>query len=206
MRKLFNVKVNGVSYNVEVEEVLQPAKEVQIHNVKELIAADSEAKAMPAIAEEELVLAIAEAPAAEAELGFDEHYKTMYASNSLENTAVMEPVAPSPSIDAPPSTPELFDFDSPKFTHTMPVPVADLPADEEPKKVGKNSVLAPLDGKIIALPIEVGGTVRCGEILCVIDTDGVESEIMSPIDAEVVGIFVQTGNVVKTNDILFTLT
>jgi len=214
MRKFFNVKVNGISYNVEVEEVLAPiSKEEQIHNVKELIENNATAK-IPAIADSDLVPVAMEAKPAE---NFIDQYNSMYTPpavemppaldvapiGSFEETAVMEPeliVELTPDKASEP----LFDFDSPKFTHTATIPISDLP--ETPKKVGKNSVLAPLSGKIIALPIESGSKVRCGDILCVIDTDGVESEIMSPIDAEIVGIFVNNGNVVKTNDILFTLT
>jgi len=220
MRKFFNVKVNGVSYNVEVEEVLQSVetKHEQIHIVKELIENNATAK-IPAITDDDLVPMAMETNMEET---FISQYNSMYTpltadttnspisegwapttdgvpSGSFEETAVIEPET---ALEK--SNETLFDFDSPKFTHTTTIPIADLP--ETPKKVGKNSVLAPLSGKITALPIEPGMPVRCGDILCIIDTDGVESEIMSPIDAEVVGIFVNNGNIVKTNDILFTLT
>jgi len=104
----------------------------------------------------------------------------------------------------------IFDFDSPKFSvGAMGGTAVDTARDTtvgSATKTGKNSVLAPLCGVITVMPIREGSKVSCGDILCVIDSDGVESEIMSPIDSEVVSVFVGTGTKVSTNDILFTLT
>jgi len=238
MRK-FNVKVNGVAYNVEVEEVEALAskeestigtpivetnlEKAEIHN--ETSSKNSpKVRTLPLIDDTDLVpVAVAneseiEAPVAEEE--FINNYKSVYSGGSPVNlpeqpmdnmetsvtTPTMEPptevnmdntiaMAPVHSWSAPAAEPveQGFAFNAPKFPET-------------PRKIGKNSVLAPLTGKIIVLPITEGSKVRCGDVLCVLDSDGVESEIMSPIDAEIVGIFVNNGSNVNMNDILFTLT
>jgi biotin carboxyl carrier protein len=73
-------------------------------------------------------------------------------------------------------------------------------------RMGNNSILAPVSGTIMNIPVREGTAVRPGDVLCVINTMGEESEILSPVDANVVGIFVRPGSIVNTNDILITLT
>lgn len=73
-------------------------------------------------------------------------------------------------------------------------------------RMGNNSVLAPVSGTMMSIPVREGSAVRCGDVLCVIHSGDSDSEILSPVDANVVGIFVRPGSSVNANDILITLT
>jgi len=239
MRKFFSVKVNGVAYDVEVEEVVSPMtadKKVKMQTTATLtpetpVVSEQEknfneglkqknATQMAAntldIPDSDLVpiqqVTYSENGQAKS---FNEQYNELYGSGNMGNTTVLKPpVTVSPANDStiamtpisPVHNDEIFDFDSPKFSATAKQSVTHDDFGTSSTKTGKNSVLAPLNGTITAIPIKTGSSVRCGDVLCVIKTGGVESEIMSPIDCEVVGVFVNPGQSVATNDILFTLT
>lgn len=80
------------------------------------------------------------------------------------------------------------------------------PDDNFTTTVGNNSVLAPTSGTIDAVYVSVGDAVRAGDVLCMLEVEGIKSNIISPVDATVVGVFATVGCAVDSHDILISLT
>ena len=76
----------------------------------------------------------------------------------------------------------------------------------ESKAVGEGvSVAAPMAGTILDVKTSVGGTVKAGEPLVVLEAMKMENEIVSPKDGKVTSVTVKKGDAVQANDILVTI-
>ncbi|MDD3712615.1 MAG: biotin/lipoyl-binding protein [Candidatus Izemoplasmatales bacterium] len=75
-------------------------------------------------------------------------------------------------------------------------PVHDMHADI------KSKVLAPMQGKIISLKIEVGSTVKKGDVLMILEAMKLENDILCPVDGYVRKLLVKENDQVEINQLM----
>jgi 3-methylcrotonyl-CoA carboxylase alpha subunit len=68
-----------------------------------------------------------------------------------------------------------------------------------------NTILAPLNGKVVKINVKESGTVKSGDTLMVIESMKMENRIIAPRDAEIGEIHVAIGDLVETKKLLITL-
>jgi len=73
------------------------------------------------------------------------------------------------------------------------------------KAGGEKSVKSPLPGNIFKIPVSVGQTVKCGELLVIIESMKMENNILADKDGIVRAIHVQIGQSVLQGDALVDL-
>lgn len=84
-------------------------------------------------------------------------------------------------------------------------PPTPAPKTGKPAAAGKDTVVAPLQGKIWQVPVQAGDSVKAGDILVVIEAMKMENEVVAPHDAVVDEIHVTKGDAVKAGDLLVSL-
>ena len=98
----------------------------------------------------------------------------------------------------------------------QPIVVSPAPAVQETPKpeiapapkaapVGANVVSAPMPGTIVSVKVNVGDTVKQGDVLCILEAMKMENEIMAPADGKVVALNTSQGATVDTGDALISL-
>lgn len=70
---------------------------------------------------------------------------------------------------------------------------------------GTVKVTAPMPGKIIAAKVNVGQTVKKGEVVIILEAMKMENEIVAPQDGTVVTVDVSAGSAVEAGDVLVTM-
>lgn len=80
-----------------------------------------------------------------------------------------------------------------------PKPVASPMPTAEP---GDGNISAPMPGTIHNVSCQVGQTVKCGDILLILEAMKMENEIQSPMDGTVKEIKVAKGQSVESGDVL----
>ena len=63
---------------------------------------------------------------------------------------------------------------------------------------GTERITAPLQGTILSVPVTSGQTVKCGEVLVIIEAMKMENEIIAPRDCTVTSIITSKGAAVAT--------
>ncbi len=76
-----------------------------------------------------------------------------------------------------------------------PAPVAVAPAEGE-------QVNSPMPGNILAVNVNVGDTVKAGQVLMILEAMKMENEIMAGVDGKIVSLNVQKGSTVETGALL----
>ena len=66
--------------------------------------------------------------------------------------------------------------------------------------MAKETIEAPLPGKIIRVEVTVGNTVEEGGVICTIEAMKMENPILSPAKASILEVAVSPGQVVKTGE------
>lgn len=89
-------------------------------------------------------------------------------------------------------------------------PQVEQPKKEEtpapaPVATGGASVKAPIGGKVVSFKVNVGDTIKVGDIVAVIEAMKLENEVPSPVAGKVASIVAKTGSVVNNGDVLITL-
>jgi len=112
------------------------------------------------------------------------------AQTSTQQAAPAAPVAPAPKVNAakvaaPASEP-------------APAPKAAVPADAE-------LIACPMPGTIVSVNVQVGQSVKKGDVLVILEAMKMENEIMAPHDAAVVAIHVNKGDSVNSGSPLVSL-
>ena len=70
---------------------------------------------------------------------------------------------------------------------------------------GAERITAPLQGTILSVPVTSGQTVKCGEVLVIIEAMKMENEIVAPQDGTVASVNCRKGDVVNVGDLLVSL-
>jgi len=84
-------------------------------------------------------------------------------------------------------------------------PAAPKAAAPSAPVAGANNVTAPMPGTIVSVKVNVGDTVKSGDVLCVLEAMKMENEIMAPADGKVVGVSAAAGASVNTGDVLVSI-
>ena len=71
--------------------------------------------------------------------------------------------------------------------------------------VAGEKVTAPMPGNIVDVKVQVGASVKKGDVLVVLEAMKMENEIMAPRDAKVVQVLASKGSSVNTGDALVVL-
>lgn len=86
---------------------------------------------------------------------------------------------------------------APKAATTAPAPVAAPTPQAAPTvAAGANTVNAPMPGKVIAVAVTVGQTVKKGDLLLTLEAMKMENEIFAQADAVVSEVLVEAGQTV----------
>ncbi len=88
---------------------------------------------------------------------------------------------------------------APKAATTAPAPApvaAPTPQAEPTVAAGANTVNAPMPGKVIAVAVTVGQTVKKGDLLLTLEAMKMENEIFAQADAVVSEVLVEAGQTV----------
>jgi acetyl-CoA carboxylase biotin carboxyl carrier protein len=138
-----------------------------------------------------------------AELEIEQDGLRLWVRTSMAAPAVA-PVAPMPFAPAqPPATPAA---PVPALAHAAPTEVAEVSDTEIELAIVKS----PIVGTFYRSPepgaasfVEVGSTVKKGQVLCIIEAMKLMNEIDSEYDGEVVNIYVENGQPVQYGERLF---
>lgn len=89
---------------------------------------------------------------------------------------------------------------------SIEVPKASAPAAPAPatSQEAKN-FQAPLSGKLLDIKVNVGDTVKKGQVLCVIEAMKLENAVQSNMDGKILEIKVTKGAMVASKDVLFVI-
>ena len=79
------------------------------------------------------------------------------------------------------------------------------PAAPAAAPAGGEKVVAPMPGNILAVNVNVGATVKKGDVLLILEAMKMENEIQAPVDGTVTGVSVQKGAVVESGALLVTI-
>ena len=99
--------------------------------------------------------------------------------------AVTAPVAPAPVAATPAAAP--------------------APTAKSAPVAGATQVTAPMPGSIVAVKVNVGATVKNGDLVVVLEAMKMENELFASADGTVVGISVNAGDSVNSGDVLISI-
>ena len=104
------------------------------------------------------------------------------------------------------------EVDASEIKNAAPAPAATpTPAPAAPAQApvsapaGGESVNSPMPGNILAVNINVGDTVKAGQVGMVLEAMKMENEIMIPCDGKVTAVGVTKGATVETGAFLFSI-
>ena len=84
-----------------------------------------------------------------------------------------------------------------------PAPVAaPAPAAAPAAPAEGEQVNSPMPGNILAVNVNVGDTVKAGQVLMILEAMKMENEIMAGVDGKIVSLNVQKGSTVETGSLL----
>jgi acetyl-CoA carboxylase biotin carboxyl carrier protein len=122
--------------------------------------------------------------------------------DSAGTLMTMPAPAPANAQPAPPPAPAAAPVTTP------PAPVAPVPADEVELAVVKS----PIVGTFYRSPepgaasfVEIGSTVKKGQVLCIIEAMKLMNEIDSEYEGEIVNVYVENGQPVQYGERLFAI-
>ncbi|MEE0839905.1 MAG: biotin/lipoyl-containing protein [Acutalibacteraceae bacterium] len=83
-----------------------------------------------------------------------------------------------------------------------PAPVEAAPAAAPAAAAEGEQVNSPMPGNILAVNVNVGDTVKAGQVLMILEAMKMENEIMAGVDGKIVSLNVQKGSTVETGALL----
>ena len=113
--------------------------------------------------------------------------------NGTEYEIALE-VIDSADVSAPAAAPAAAPTPA---VEAAPAPVAAAPAAAEGEQVN-----SPMPGNILAVNVNVGDTVKAGQVLMILEAMKMENEIMAGVDGKIVSLNVQKGASVETGTLL----
>lgn len=87
---------------------------------------------------------------------------------------------------------------------TAPAPTA-APKKEATASAGALTVKSPMPGTILDIKVNVGDSVKSGQVLCVLEAMKMENDIVAPQDGTVDAILVSKNDSVEANDDIIAL-
>ena len=84
-------------------------------------------------------------------------------------------------------------------------PSTSTAAPSAPVSAGANTILVPIAGKIVDVKVNVGDTVKTGQVVAIVEAMKLENEIVSQHDGKVVEIRANKGASVKNKEVLIVL-
>ena len=82
---------------------------------------------------------------------------------------------------------------------------APAPSAKSTPVAGATQVTAPMPGSIVAVKVNVGDTVKNGDLVVVLEAMKMENEIFASADGKVVGVSVNAGDSVNSGDVLISI-
>ena len=79
------------------------------------------------------------------------------------------------------------------------------PAAKKSSGAGSIKTTAPMQGKVLRIPVKPGQAVKKGDVLVVLEAMKMENEIQAGQDATVVSVDVADGDMVETGQVMVTL-
>ncbi len=89
-----------------------------------------------------------------------------------------------------------------------PAPAPAPAAPSAPKSApvaGATQIKSPMPGTIVSVKVNVGDTVKNGDLVAVLEAMKMENEIFSSADGTVAGISVSAGDAVNTGDVIVSI-
>lgn len=88
---------------------------------------------------------------------------------------------------------------------TIEAPKASAPVASAPVSGGKATIVAPIGGKVLDIKVNVGDTVKKGQVVCIIEAMKLENEVVASSDGVVTAIKATKGATVANKDELIVL-
>ena len=128
--------------------------------------------------------------------------------------AAADPPAPAPeAVAPPPPAPSVAEFDvevegeifkvrvSGAGMTVLQAPPADVGASgpAAAPKVGEGTVIAPMQGLIVKVPVKTGDVVKLGDVVAVLEAMKMQNDIVTTVAGRVTQVYVKEGEVVSPN-------
>lgn len=94
---------------------------------------------------------------------------------------------------------------APRAAAPAPAKAAAPQAAAAPAPAGSTVVKAPMPGTILDIKVNAGGSVKAGDVLCILEAMKMENEIMAPCDGKVAAVNTTKGASVNNGDALISL-
>lgn len=131
----------------------------------------------------------------EVEIERVEEYRPLTAAEIASGvTAPAKPVVAAPAAPAPAAAP------------VAPAPTPAAPAPAAPAASGNGeTVVSPLPGTVLDVKVNVGDTVKLGQVVVVLEAMKMETEVVAGCDGTVESILIKKGDAVDTDAALVVL-
>lgn len=113
----------------------------------------------------------------------------------IDGVARIQPPPAATSISAPAPVAPLTPAKAPAEKAPAATAAASAPA-------GSEKILSPMPGNILSVSVEVGQSVKVGDVLLLLEAMKMENEIPCTVNGKVLQIAVAKGSVVNTGDLL----
>src|SRR5712692_4221297 len=88
---------------------------------------------------------------------------------------------------------------------TASAPAAAVNASAPPPKVGEGTVIAPMQGLIVKVPVKAGDAVKLGDVVAVLEAMKMQNDIVTTVAGKVTSVYVKEGEVVSPNQPLLAI-
>lgn len=112
----------------------------------------------------------------------------------------VEEVGGAPAVAAPVQA-----ASTPSVQAAAPKAAPKPAAQKSAPVAGAEQVKAPMPGTIVSVKVNVGDTVKSGDVVCILEAMKMENEIMAGKDGKVVGVSVGNGDSVNSGDVLVSI-
>jgi biotin carboxyl carrier protein len=75
-------------------------------------------------------------------------------------------------------------------------------ATAAPPKVGEGTVIAPMQGLIVKIPVKVGDAVKLGDVVAVLEAMKMQNDIVTTVAGTIRDVYVREGEVVSPSQAL----
>jgi pyruvate carboxylase subunit B len=76
------------------------------------------------------------------------------------------------------------------------------PSSPAPPKIGEGTIIAPMQGLIVKIPVKAGDTVKLGDVVAVLEAMKMQNDIVTTVAGRVSQVYVKEGEVVSPNQAL----